>query len=84
MPVRGSSASRENHRDVPPSAKAEGSALPPRLGRLLPLLLDGHSEKEIAAHLGLSRHTVHEYVKQIYKHTGVHSRAQLMARLLRR
>lgn len=49
----------------------------------LELLLTGASEKEIAAQLGLSVHTVHQYVKAIYRRFDVTSRAQLMARSLR-
>jgi DNA-binding NarL/FixJ family response regulator len=41
--------------------------------------LRGESEKQIAQKLGLSRHTVHEYVGNIYRHFGVCSRAELMA-----
>lgn len=43
-------------------------------------LLSGASEKEIASRLGLSVHTVHQYVKSIYRRLEVTSRAQLMAR----
>jgi len=53
--------------------------LPPRLRRVLDRLLHGESEKEIAARLGLSVHTVHEYTKQLYRRLGVSSRAHLMA-----
>ena len=50
-----------------------------RYRRVLERLLTGQSEKEVASCLGLSRHTVHEYVKRIYKQLGVSSRAELMA-----
>src|SRR5438105_4018008 len=42
-------------------------------------LLDGDSEKEVAKVMGLSRHTVHVYVKQLYRHYGVRSRAELQS-----
>ena len=42
-------------------------------------LLAGDSEKQVAAKLGLSRHTIHVYVKQLYKHYEVSSRAELLA-----
>jgi DNA-binding CsgD family transcriptional regulator len=48
------------------------------------LLLTDASEKQIAARLGLSRYTVHGYIKTIYKKLGVTSRAELMARALAR
>ena len=50
----------------------------------LDLLLQGDSQKGIAATLGLSVHTVHQYVKVIYRKTGVGSRAELMAWALSR
>jgi DNA-binding CsgD family transcriptional regulator len=49
---------------------------------VLRLLLSGLSEKQIAARLDLSRHTVHNHVKEIYRVVGVQSRAELMAILL--
>jgi DNA-binding CsgD family transcriptional regulator len=58
--------------------------LAPRLRQTLAGLLDGDSEKQVAAKLGLSRHTVHLYVGAIYRHFGVHSRGELLALLLRR
>jgi DNA-binding CsgD family transcriptional regulator len=48
----------------------------------LRLLLSGDSEKGIAATLGLSPHTVHQYVRNIYRKAGVASRAELMASAL--
>jgi DNA-binding NarL/FixJ family response regulator len=65
-----------------PTAGA-GADLPPRVRQTLSLLLNGDSEKEIARELRLSQHTVHVYVKQIYKHYGVCSRAELLARWLK-
>lgn len=53
--------------------------LTPRLSETLNHLLLGRSEKEIAAKLGLSRHTVHTYVTKLYRVHGVDSRAMLMA-----
>jgi DNA-binding CsgD family transcriptional regulator len=55
--------------------------LSPRLEQVLAQLRGGGSEKEIAARLGLSRSTIHEYVKAIYRTFGVNSRAELMARI---
>ncbi len=54
----------------------------PRERETLGLLLTGQSEKSIAATLGLSPHTVHDYVKVIFRKLGVASRAELMARAL--
>src|SRR5689334_5355218 len=44
-------------------AAADAVALSPRMRQTLERLLAGDSEKEIAARLGVSRHTVHVYVK---------------------
>ena len=61
-----------------------GSPLAPRQRQTLELLLDGKSEKEIALGLTISRHTVHVYVKSLYKRFGVSSRGELLARWVRR
>jgi DNA-binding CsgD family transcriptional regulator len=54
--------------------------LPPRVQRVLKeLTSSGDGEKQIALRLGLSRHTVHEYVKVLYEKLGVTSRAELMS-----
>jgi DNA-binding NarL/FixJ family response regulator len=53
--------------------------LPPRVRQVLRGLLEGKSDKQIAAKLGLSRYTVNQYTKVIYRHFGVEGRAELMA-----
>lgn len=60
-----------NHRET---------ALSPRQSETLRLLLRGQSEKQIAGELKLSVHTVHVYVKAIYKAHHVSSRAELLAK----
>ena len=59
------------------------TGLPPRLRQVLGCLLEGDSEKQVAARLGLSRPTVHEYVTALYRLFDVSSRAELLARCLR-
>lgn len=54
--------------------------LPPRLSQTLTELLAGHSEKEIAAKLDLSRHTIHNYVKALHQRFEVSSRGELLAK----
>lgn len=54
--------------------------LPPRLEQTLAALLEGDSEKQVAARLGIAPATVHDYVKAIHRHFGVHSRGELLAR----
>jgi DNA-binding CsgD family transcriptional regulator len=55
------------------------AALQPRLRRVMQHLLDGDGEKQVAAKLGLSKNTVHEYVKLIYQQLGVSSRSELLS-----
>jgi DNA-binding CsgD family transcriptional regulator len=60
------------------------SELPPRVRQVLKCLLEGDSDKQAAARLGLGRHTVNQYTKAIFAHFRVRSRAELLARWLRR
>ena len=65
-------------------------ALPSPIGRSLralrqaqagtAYLLQGDAEKEVAAKLKLSRHTVHRYTQVIYGELNVHSRGELLAK----
>lgn len=55
-----------------------------RLNETLQHLLKGRSEKQVAAELGVSARTVHDYVSTLYRHFGVNSRAELMAYFIRR
>jgi DNA-binding CsgD family transcriptional regulator len=50
--------------------------------RVLALLLKGMQEKEIARRLNNSRNTVHHHVQAIYETHGVHSRSELLAKIL--
>jgi DNA-binding CsgD family transcriptional regulator len=58
--------------------------LAPRLRQTLDALLEGDSEKQTALRLGLSVHTVHEYVTSLYRRFNVSSRAELLAHFVRR
>jgi DNA-binding CsgD family transcriptional regulator len=60
----------------------ELAGLPPRLRPVLKCFLEGDAEKQAALKLGLSRHTVHEYAKILYRTLGVSSRGELMARFV--
>jgi DNA-binding NarL/FixJ family response regulator len=59
----------------------ETAQLSPRLRQTGVALLTGASEKEIAHQLGISIHTTHQYVKILYRHFRVTSRAEYMAKL---
>jgi DNA-binding CsgD family transcriptional regulator len=58
--------------------------LSPRLRQTLACLLEGDTEKQVAARLSLSHATTHQYVTALYRHFGVRSRAQLLVHVLRR
>ena len=57
-------------------------ALQPRLKKVMKLLLEGDSEKQVAFKLNLSPHTVHEYVKNLYAELQVSSRGELLAQFV--
>ena len=63
--------------------QALAQGLPRRHLQTLQRLLEGDSEKEIAARLQVSPHTVHVYVKALYKRFQVSSRGELLARFVR-
>jgi DNA-binding CsgD family transcriptional regulator len=58
--------------------------LPPRSRQVLACLLEGDGDKQVAARLGMSPHTVNEHTKAIYLHFRVRGRAELLARWVRR
>lgn len=53
--------------------------LTPAQTLVLDALLDGLSEKQVAARLDISPHTVHNHVREIYRTLGVTSRGELLA-----
>jgi len=55
-----------------------------RLRQTLGCLLEGDSEKQVAARLNLSHATTHQYVTALYRRFRVQSRAQLLAHVMRR
>jgi pSer/pThr/pTyr-binding forkhead associated (FHA) protein len=65
--------------DVPPPQHPAVLQLSDAQKRVLDLLLDGKSEKEVARRLEISPHTVHNHVKEIYKKMEVNSRPELLA-----
>ncbi len=58
--------------------------LGPRVRQVLMCLLEGDGDKQIAARLAMSPHTVNQYTKAIFRHFGCQSRAELLARWIRR
>ena len=67
-------------RQLASASEPTAAGLAPRLQKTLQCLLEGDTEKQVASRLGLTRQTTHQYVKTIYRHFDVHSRAALAAR----
>jgi DNA-binding CsgD family transcriptional regulator len=60
-------------------AKSRVVQLAPRERQVLLFLLGGDSRKDIARKMGISEHTVGDYMKKLHKHFAVNSRAELQA-----
>jgi DNA-binding CsgD family transcriptional regulator len=67
-------------KDALKRAKDPASELPPRLAQTLASLQAGNSEKQVSIELGISPHTVHNYVKILHQRLGVSSRGELLAK----
>lgn len=66
------------HEEMPRLPEGEVISLSPRLRQVMNCLLVGKSRKEIAGQLGLSVHTLGDYIKQIYQRFGVRSHPALL------
>ncbi len=66
------------------TAVADGTALTDRELSVLRLVALGMGNKEIAAELGISRHTVKYHLAAVLTKLGVHSRTEAVALALRR
>lgn len=83
--------STEETRKAPGAEKTESHTssthaylLTPGQRRVLEMLLQGMSEKEVAIALKLKPNTVHTHIREIYRACGVHSRAELLALFVKR
>jgi DNA-binding CsgD family transcriptional regulator len=65
-----------------PGPAVPGIPLSPRVRQTLDRLLQGDSEKQVARRLKLSAHTVHVYVKTLYRKMNVNSRGELLAKFV--
>lgn len=45
-------------------------------------LIDGDSRKQVASKLGISEHTVSDYLKTVYAKFSVNSRAELLSKFI--
>ncbi|MDX1925337.1 MAG: helix-turn-helix transcriptional regulator [Pirellulaceae bacterium] len=67
---------------LPVEASEYALSLSPRERHVIVHLIQGDSRKEVAAKLGLSEHTVGDYLKEIYRKFGVNSRAELLSKFI--
>lgn len=58
--------------------------LSPAERRVFDCLVKGLAEKQISTGLGLSPHTVHNHIREIFRAFHVHSKAELLAQLLQK
>jgi DNA-binding CsgD family transcriptional regulator len=72
-------AAFDKHAAVMPRVPARTSRLSPRENAITELLLQGCSTMDIAVRLGISRHTVKDHRKQIFRKLEVRTLAQLFA-----
>jgi DNA-binding CsgD family transcriptional regulator len=80
-PLKSPSQSKVNS---PEQVTPNAIELSRRMEQTLLHLLNGDSEKQVARKLQLSPHTVHGYVKALYRRFGVSSRGELLAKQLRK
>ena len=66
-------------RGRPGASPAASDALSPREGQVLALVVDGYSNREIAADLGIARNTVKNHIRSILSKLGARNRAQAAA-----
>ncbi|MGH9829608.1 MAG: LuxR C-terminal-related transcriptional regulator, partial [Blastocatellia bacterium] len=69
-------------RDMHPPERADYQLTPHEL-RLLKLLVEGHNYKTAAAELGVSFHTIHFHMRNIYTKLQVHSKSEAVSKALR-
>lgn len=79
------------HREIGPlvgralvsAAEPTPEGLSRRLRQTLAYLVEGDTEKQVAARLGVSHATAHQYVTALYRRFGVNSRGQLLAHVVK-
>ena len=69
-------------RDIRPPEKADYQ-LTPHETRLLKLRVEGHNYKTAAAAIGVSYHTIHFHMRNIYDKLQVHSKSEAVSKALR-
>jgi len=77
-------AAFNKHAMLAPQAACSPAMLSPREMQITGLLLQGCDSRQIALHLGISRHTVKDHRKRIFRKLGIGTLAQLFALSRRR
>ncbi len=72
----GQGALPNGHKPTQPSPSIRTEDLTPRQIDIIKLVAEGHQNKEIAAQLGLSEHTVKLHIHHIFTRLGAHNRTQ--------
>lgn len=63
---------------------ARALRLSAREAEITRLLMNDETEWTIAAHLSISRHTVHTHIERLYRKLGVTSRSQVIMRVFQK
>ena len=63
-----------------PQSDGEAALLTPREREVLDLIAAGSTNREIAAALHLSPHTIHEHTSSLYRKLGARNRAEAVQR----
>jgi DNA-binding NarL/FixJ family response regulator len=69
-------------REIRPPGRAEYHLTPHEM-RLLKLLVQGHNYKTAAEELGVSFHTIHFHMRNVYDKLQVHSKSEAVSKALR-
>jgi DNA-binding NarL/FixJ family response regulator len=69
-------------REIRPPERADYQLTPHEM-RLLKLLVQGHNYKTAAAELGVSFHTIHFHMRNVYDKLQVHSKSEAVSKALR-
>ena len=67
----------------PPTTETADQSLTPHEVRIIRMLADGDSYKEVAAQLGITVNTVRNYIRSIYVKLQVHTKSEAVSKALR-
>ena len=81
MDIDERSAGREIFTTPTWDSLAESLSLSGRELEIIQAVFDDENERQIAARLGISRHTVHTHLERLYRKLSISSRVQLVIRV---